>query len=53
MTPRATPIAASNDNRGSTQRSRRSYGDRGGKWRHFERARLRIVSGDRGLGVTL
>ena len=28
-----------------------SYGDLGGKWRHLERARLRIVSGDRGFGA--
>jgi hypothetical protein len=31
--------------------TRRGYGDRAGKWRHLERARLRIVSGDRGFGV--
>jgi len=34
----------------------RAYGDGdlGGKWRHLERARLRIVSGDRGFaGVAL
>jgi hypothetical protein len=30
-----------------------SYGDGAlaGKWRHLERARLRIVSGDRGFGA--